>query len=384
MSAKPFIIHVQDSILQDLQRRLKQTRWPDEVKDVGWGDGANLEYLKELVVYWQTSFDWRKQEQKLNSFKHFTAKIDGLDIHFIHEKGKGPNPTPILMPHGWPDSFYRFHKLIPMLTDPEAFGGSAEQSFNVVVPSMPGMGFSERPKERGWNLRRSADALHKLMTETLGYKQYVAFGGDGGGAVSQLLGIMYPEIVRAIYITDLGYQATNNLDPASLTPEEQQFLQASQMTTFQEGAYAMIQMTKPQSLAYGFNDSPVGLAAWLLEKFQSWSDNDGDIEKRFSKDELLTNVMIYWVTQTIASSIRGYREEMLNPSFKPGERVTVPVGVGIFPHDLFPAAPRALGERTLNVKRWVEIPEGGHFTAWEVPELVAKEIRTFFADYRVQ
>ena len=383
MQAKPFTIHVQDSVLDDLQDRLQQTRWPDEVKEAGWSDGANLEYLQQLTSYWQTSFDWRKHEQALNRFKQFTATIDSLDIHFVHEKGKGRNPTPILLTHGWPDSFYRFHKLIPMLTDPEAFGGNPEQSFDVVVPSVPGMGFSERPKERGWNMRRSAETLAKLMTETLGYKQFVAFGGDGGGAISQLLGILHPEAVQAIYITDLGYQATSNLDPATLTPDEQKFLQTSQMTAFQEGAYAMIQMTKPQTLSYGLNDSPVGLAGWIVEKFQSWGDNDGDIEKRLSKDELLTNIMIYWVTQTIGSSLRSYREDMLNPSIKPGEKVTVPVGVGVFPHDLFPAPPRALGERTLNIQRSVEIPHGGHFTAWEIPELVAEEIRTFFADYRV-
>lgn len=270
-----------------------------------------------------------------------------------------------------------------MLIDPAAYGGEPDQSFDVIVPSIPGMGFSGRPTERGWNMRRSAEVLAKLMTEVLGYEKFVAFGGDGGGTISQVLGISFPEAVKAIYITDLGYQATMNLDPQSLNSEEQKFLQAAQGTAFQEGAYAMLQMTKPQSLAFGLNDSPVGLAAWILEKFQSWSDCDGDIEKRFTKDELLTNIMIYWVTQTIGSSLRSYREDMLSPSLKPGERVTVPVGVGVFPHELFPVPPRSLGKRTLNVQRWVEIPHGGHFTAWEEPKLVAEEIRAFFADYRV-
>jgi pimeloyl-ACP methyl ester carboxylesterase len=383
VSVKPFKIKTPQSVLDDLQSRLGQARWTDEVRDANWGDGTNLNYLKRLTAYWHTSFDWRKQEKELNKFSSFTASVDGMDIHFVHERGKGPDPTPLILIHGWPDSFYRFHKIIPMLTDPAAFGGDASQSFDVIVPSLPGMGFSGHPTERGWNMRRSAETLGKLMTEVLGYKAFVASGGDGGSVVSQVLGILHPKIVQAIYITDLGYQATSNLDPATLTPEEQKFLQASQMSSFQEGAYAMLQMTKPQSLAFGLNDSPVGLAAWILEKFQSWSDCGGDVEKRFTKDELLTNIMIYWVTQTIGSSLRSYREDLLSPSLKPGERVTVPVGVGVFPHDLFPAPPRHLGERTLNVKHWVEIPRGGHFTAWEEPELLAKELRTFFARYRV-
>lgn len=382
MLIEPYTIRIPQRILDDLQNRLKQTRWTDEIKEAGWGDGTNLRYMRDLVDYWQLKYDWRKQEQELNKFSNFTSTIDGMDIHFIHEHGKGPNSTPLILLHGWPDSFYRFHKIIPMLIDPAAFGGDSSHSFDVIVPSLPGMGFSSRPTERGLNMRRSAEIIAKLMIEVLGYKKFVAFGGDGGGAVSQLLAILHSKAVRAIYITDLGYQATSNLDPKTLTQEEQQFLQTNQYKLFQEGAYAMIQMTKPQSLAFGFNDSPVGLAAWILEKFQSWSDCDGDIEKRFTKDELLTNIMIYWVTQTIGSSIRNYREDLLSPSIKPGERVTIPVGVGVFPHDLFPVPPRSLGERTLNIQRWVEIPHGGHFTAWEVPELVAREIQIFFADYR--
>lgn len=380
--AKPFAIHIQQSVLDDLKKKLELTRWPDEVAHAGWGYGTNLQYLREITDYWRTSFDWRKAEATLNESSHFTARIDDLDIHFIHERGKGPNPTPLLLVHGWPDSFYRFHKIVPMLTDPAAFGGDPNNSFDVIIPSLPGAGFSSRPTKPGWNIRRSAETFEKLMTTVLGYKTFVAAGGDGGSPLSQVLGILHPSKVKAIYITDLGFHTTMQVDPTTLSPEEQQYMQASQEVSFQEGAYAMLQMTKPQTLAYGLNDSPVGLAAWILEKFHSWSDCNGDVEKRFTKYELLTNIMIYWVTQTIGSSIRGYREELLSASIKPGEHVTIPVGVGLFSHDLGPVPPRSLGERTLNVQHWVEIPHGGHFTAWEEPELLFKDMSSFFARYR--
>jgi len=301
-------------------------------------------------------------------------------IHFIHERGKGPNPLPLILTHGWPDSFYRMHKIIPMLTDPESFGGDAADSFDVIVPSIPGFGFSDPVRKPGWTVKQTAELWASLMQDVLGYQRYAAAGGDGGSPISQLLALNSPALVIGIHLTDIGFQATMNLDPSSLTPAEQQYLGAMQQRFFQEGGYIMIQSTKPQTLAYGLCDSPVGLAAWIIEKFYGWSDIDGDIEREYTKDELLTNIMIYWVTQTINPSIRSYYEESHAPSLKPGQRVEVPVAMALFPKDTPP--PRALAERTLRIERWTEMPRGGHFPALEVPELYVGDLQAFFRSFR--
>jgi microsomal epoxide hydrolase len=380
MSIQPFKINIPQATLDDLRERLARTRWPDEVEGAGWDYGTNVGYLKSLVDYWQHEFDWRKQEAKLNTYTQFRADIDGLNIHFIHERGKGPNPIPLILTHGWPDSFYRMHKIIPMLTDPESFGGNAADSFDVIVPSIPGFGFSDSVRKPGWTVKQTAELWTSLMREVLGYQRYAAAGGDGGSPISQLLALNNPTSVIGIHLTDIGFQATMNLDPSSLTPAEQQYLGAMQQRFFQEGGYVMIQSTKPQTLAYGLNDSPIGLAAWIIEKFYGWSDIDGNIEREYTKDELLTNIMIYWVTQTINPSIRSYYEESHAPSLKPGQRVAVPVAMALFPKDTPP--PRALAERTLRIERWTEMPRGGHFPALEVPELYAGDLQAFFRSLR--
>lgn len=394
MGVQPFSIKVPQAVLDDLQDRLARMRWPDEVEGAAWNYGTNLGYLKGLVDYWQHGFDWRKQETMLNQFAQYRTEIDGLGIHFIHERGKGPNPLPIILTHGWPDSFYRMVKLIPLLTDPARYGGDPADSFDVVVASMPGYGFSDRPRVAGQMAVTHIAALwSKLMTETLGYPRFAAAGGDFGSQVTRLLALAHPEQVMGMHLTDIGYPGDSAFSPdlSNLSDAEQQYLGASQQWFYQEGAYAMIQTTKPQSIAYGLNDSPVGLAAWLVEKFRAWSDCDGDVEKRFTKDELLTNVMIYWVTQTIPSSMRIYQESS-DSQLQAGQHIEVPAGVALFPHELpnmhwgqSPVRPpRELAERSLRVARWTEMPSGGHFAALEEPQLLAEEMRAFFHDLKTK
>ncbi len=379
ISPKPFKISIPQSTLDDLQERLKQTRWTDEPQDSGWSMGTSLAYIKELVNYWQRSYDWRKQEEKLNRFNHFKANVDGVEIHFIHQRGRGANPTPILLTHGWPDSFYRFYKVIPMLTDPEKFGGKAADSLDVVVPSMPGFGFSQR---KAMPATAVAELWARLMTEVLGYDTFTAAGGDQGADVTKALALRHPDIVTAIHLTEVGFP-TGSEDFSAMSPAEREYAAKCQQWWYTQGAYTMLQSTKPQTLGYGLNDSPVGLAAWIIEKFYAWSDCKGDLEAHFSKDELLTNIMIYWVTETINSSIRMYLENARaiyahGGGPKPPERVGIPTGVAAFPGEQV-VLPRAWAERNVNLKHFTEMERGGHFAALEVPELYAKDVRDFIS-----
>jgi pimeloyl-ACP methyl ester carboxylesterase len=387
MSIQSFKIAIPQATLDDLHERLARTRWPDEVQGAGWDYGTNLGYLKELVDYWQHQFDWRSQEAALNQFAQFKTEVDGQGIHFLYERGKGPNPIPLLLIHGWPDSFYRFHKIIPMLTDPERFGGDPQSSFDVIVPSLPGFGFSDRPGEGGMKSIHSADLLARLMHEGLGYKQFAATGGDIGSRVVRLMALAHPEWLIGIHLTDIGFPREVAFPPevTNPSPVEQRFLGSVQRWFFQEGAYAMLQTTKPQTISYPLNDSPVGLAAWIVEKFRAWSDCDGDIEKSYTKDELLTNIMLYWVTETISSSARLYREDGLKtaPQLKAGQYIEVPAGVATFPKDLT-VPPRELGERFLRVQRWTQMPRGGHFAALEEPEMLVEDMRAFFHDFKAK
>jgi pimeloyl-ACP methyl ester carboxylesterase len=386
MSLESFTINIPQATLDDLRERLAQTRWPDEVEGAGWDYGTNLQYMKELTDYWQHQYDWRKHEAELNTFAQFKAEVDGVGIHFIHERGKGPNPTPIILLHGWPDSFYRMHKIIPLLIDPASYGGDPADSFDVIVPSLPGFGFSDRPRERGTTSIRTTELLARLMTDVLGYKRFAAAGGDIGSRVTRLLALAHPESLIGIHLTDVGFPREIAFPPDLSNPStaEQQFLGSVQRWFMQEGAYAMLQSTKPQTLAYGLNDSPVGLAAWIVEKFRAWSDCGGDIEQRFSKDELLNNIMIYWVTGTISSSARLYYDDgHAAPQLKQGQYIEVPAGVATFPKDLT-LPPRELGERYLRVQRWTQMSRGGHFAALEEPELLADDMRAFFQDLKAK
>ncbi len=381
MKAEPFEINISQAVLDDLRERLTRTRWPDEVTNAGWDYGTSLSYLKEFVNYWQNEFDWRKQEKELNKFPQFKAEIDDLSLHFVHVRGRGQNSLPLILFHGWPDSFYRYYKVIPMLTDPETFGGDSADSFDVIVPSLPGFGFSDRPNSRGYRLADSTEKWAKLMSKVLGYQKYGVVGGDTGSTVAQLLTLAHQEAVVGVHLTDWGRWQTTNESYPNLTPAEQQYIGASQGWFFQEGAYALLQSSKPQTLANALNDSPAGLASWILEKFYKWSDCQGDLSRSYNKDELITNIMIYWVTQTINSSFRPYYEEAHNPSLAFGKRIDLPVGMSLFPKDLpqGPMMPRSLSERVLNIQHWTEMPRGGHFAALEEPDLFVKDVRDFFS-----
>ncbi len=384
MTIDAFEIDVPQATLDDLAARLAQTRWPAEVTGTGWDYGTNRAYLQELAAYWRDGFDWRAQEAAINRFAHFRTEVDGFGIHFIHEQGKGPDPIPIVLTHGWPDSFYRMQKIIPMLTDPVAHGSNPADSFDVIVPSLPGYGFSDKPTERGMTASRVAGLWARLMTEGLGYHRFAAHGGDIGSSVTQELALSYPELLIGIHLTDVPYlnlvRAAGNM--TDLSNAEQAYFAAGQAWGQQEGAYAMVQATKPLTLAYGLNDSPIGLAAWIVEKFRAWSDCDGDVERRFSRDELLTNLMVYWVTETIGSSFLIYYEWMHHPpTMNAGERAHVPAAFAMFPKDIVPA-PREFAERFFQVERWTEMPRGGHFAAMEEPELLMDDIRATFRPWR--
>lgn len=380
MTIESFRIHVPDEVLDDLKDRLNNIRWPDQPAGSGWERGTEIDYLQSLVSYWRNHYDWRKQEDRLNRFAQFRCNIDGIDVHFVHERGKGPNPVPIILTHGWPDSFLRYQKIIPLLTDPARHGGKPEDSFDVVVPSLPGFGFSGSPKQSGVNNFRVSELWAKLMTAKLGYRRFAAAGGDIGSGVARYLALNHPELLIGIHLTDIGI--IRNLmaaQDAELSPEELQYKRNALTWISQEGAYMSIQSTKPQTLAYGLSDSPVGLAAWIIEKFRAWSDCHGDLRQEFSEDELLTNVMIYWVTNTIGSSARIYYENA--HSLPPMGSIKVPTGLAIFPADIL-LPPKEWAEQNLNVTRWTVMPRGGHFTAMEEPELLAEEIRAFYRPLR--
>ncbi len=377
---EPFKIHIPEEILTDLQARLKNTRWPDEITGADWEHGANLSYMKDLVTYWKTEFNWRIQEKAFNQFPQFRTKIDGLNIHFIHERGKGPNPLPLILTHGWPSSFVEFSKIIPLLTDPAKYGGDPNHSFDVIIPSLPGFGFSDRPTEPGWNIQKIAAVWTKLMTEVLGYSQFCAHGGDWGTSVTARLGFAHAKQVLGIHTTSVTGGTPSEPYPgtAPLSQAELEMFGARAKWREKEGAYAHVQSTKPQTLAYALNDSPAGLAAELVEKYRSWSDCNGDIETRFSKDELLTQITLYWSTQTIHSSMRLYAEYHANPwVLGPKERITVPCAVAYFPKEM--SLPlREWAERFYNIQRWTNFSSGGHFAAFEEPMLLANDLRSFF------
>ena len=383
MAVTPFEVQVPDEVLDDLKDRLGRTRWPGEIPGAGWDYGSNLDYIKELVEYWRTGFDWRAQEAYLNSFPQFRTQVDGMGIHFYHVKGNGPNPIPIIITHGWPSSIFEILKLIPLLSDPGAHGGDAADAFDVIVPSMPGYGFSDHTRERGMNVARIAELWNKLMTENLGYARYGAQGGDWGANITVRLGYAFPDQLIGVHATSVG-TAQPHLGPGSrpLSDAEKALLSRREDWQRNEGGYAHIQGTKPQTLSYGLNDSPAGLAAWIVEKWRTWSDCNGDVESVYTKDELLTNVTIYWVTQTINSSVRLYYENNYNPwSYEPGTGVTVPCALAIFPKEIS-QPPREFAERHLNVQQWTEMPSGGHFAAIEKPQMLADDVKNFFRPLR--
>jgi pimeloyl-ACP methyl ester carboxylesterase len=377
MNIQPFTINLHQSILDDLRDRLERTRLPDQPDGADWSLGVNLEELKSLMAYWQTGYDWRKHEADLNRLPQFTAQVDGVNIHFVHLRGRGPNPKPLLLTHGWPDSFQRFEKVISRLTDPAQHGGKAEDSFDVIVPSIFGFGFSER---RSMTSAAVADLWAKLMTDVLGYERFGAAGGDIGSGVTKELALRHPQLLTGIHLTDVGYP-TGQEDFSTLSEAEQQFAQFIQGWWFQEGAYAMLHMSKPQAVAVGLNDSPAGLAAWMLSFINTGADSH-KVEAAFGgRDALLTNLTIYWATQTAGSAARMYLEDArASYGAEPEKRSQVPAGIALFPREA--QFPQEWAERSVNVQRFTEMPRGGHFAALEEPELFAQDIRAFFKGLR--
>ena len=389
MRAEPFRIQVPEEVLDDLRDRLRRTRWPDQIPDSGWTYGTDLAYLQELVAHWRERFDWRRQEAVLNTLPQFRADVDGFGLHYVHVRGRGPSPLPLIIIHGWPGSFVEFTDIIGPLTDPAAHGGQAEDSFDVVIPSLPGYGFSDIPKTPGMDVLRMA-ALFAGLMEGLGYQRFGAQGGDWGSAISTALGSAFPDRVRGIHLNMLiAARPPRAADPTSLPEDERALVERFNQFQREETGYMQIQGTKPQTLGYGLNDSPAGLAAWIVEKFRTWSDCGGNVERRFTKDRLLTNITLYWATQTITSSTRLYYETMHSPMLRGGLegkldsvfKVTVPTGAAIFPAEIY-RPPRSWAEQTYNITWWTEMPAGGHFAAMEEPAALVKDIRAFFRTVR--
>ncbi len=379
----PFKIHVPDETLADIRARVAAFPWHEMPDDGGWEYGANLDYMKELCAYWVDEYDWRKHEAELNRFQHFKAPVDGIDLHFIHEKGSGHNPMPLLISHGWPGSVHEFMDVIEPLAHPERFGGNVEDAFDVIAPSLPGFAWSGRPP-RPWGPRRMAQTFNALMTDTLGYDRYLAQGGDWGGAVCSWLGFDHAPACAAIHINILTMRAPDGPQ----TDEEKAWAEQFRRDQIMQDGYRTQQATKPQTLSYAMMDSPVGVAAWLVEKFNGWSDTVGDdVESVYTKDELLTSVMIYVTTRcfnTASWIYFGRREEggrVLSPE---GKRVEVPTACALFPAEMLAWPPRSYVDRIYNVAQWSEMPHGGHFAAMEQPELLVEDVRKFARSLRGQ
>ena len=376
----PFKIRVPEAALKDLKERLARTRFPGEISGSNWDYGTNLGYLKDLVAYWREKFDWRAAERRLNQFDQFTTKVDGLDIHFIHQRSKNPDALPIAITHGWPGSIVEFTKIIGPLTDPAAHGGSASDAFHVVAISLPGFGFSGKPTERGYGPERIAGIVAKLMAR-LGYTRYGLQGGDWGSSISRFVALNDASHVAGLHLNFcLAGTPAGAKDPnEGVTPAELERTRARQAFFDTERGYFLEQSTKPQTIGAALDDSPAGLAAWIVEKFRSWSDSNGNVEQKFTRDELLTNITLYWVTQSGTSSARIYYENQRAAG--PQRRVEVPTACAVFPKEIS-IAPRRWVEAQYNVTRWTEMPRGGHFAAMEEPQLLVDDMRAFFRTVR--
>ena len=373
---QPFRIDVPDQTLEQIRTQVADYPWHEMPDDGGWAYGTPLGYMKELCAYWINEFDWRKQEAAINRFSHFIAPVEGIDLHFIQEKGDGPSPLPLIISHGWPGSIVEFLDIIQPLAHPQRFGGSEDDAFDVIVPSLPGFGFSGRPA-RPIGPRKMADLFNKLMTDVLRYPNYLAQGGDWGGAISSWLGFEHAPACQAIHINIL----TMRHPDGPHGPEEEAWAVQFEHDQSLENGYRTQQATKPQTLSYAMMDSPVGVAAWIIEKFNSWSDTDGDnIESAHTKDSLLTNIMVYLVTRTFNTAswiYYGRREEGGRLLSTDNRRVEVPTAAALFPAELLAWPPRSYVERLYNITHWSEMPRGGHFAALEEPELLIDDIRAF-------
>jgi pimeloyl-ACP methyl ester carboxylesterase len=385
MPAQPFTLHVADSVLDDLRARLDHVRWPDEPPGgEPWQYGTDLTYLRGLVDYWRSGFDWRAQEARLNALPQFTVPIDDVNVHFVHLPGVGPEPLPLLLSHGWPGSVWEFHKLIPLLTDPARFGGDPADAFTVIAPSLPGYALSFSPGQRRFGVSAIAQTFQRLMRDVLGYDRFAAQGGDWGSFVSAYLGWAYPRDVVGIHLNLLPLRRDQPWQTAQGDDSAEMVAYRSELSHWltEETGYSTIQGTRPQTLSYGLTDSPVGLAAWIVEKFRAWSDCGGDVERCFARDDLLTNIMLYWTSGAIGSSFWPYYARQHEGWILPGERrCEVPTAYQSFPRDIL-HPPRQLAERAFNIQRWTVEPFGGHFAALEAPEALAADVRAFFRPLR--
>ena len=374
---KPFTLAVPDAVLEDLRLRLAHTRWPEPEPVSDWSQGAPLNRVKALCDYWAKGYDWRRCEAKLNQAGQFQTNLDGLDIHFLHIRSPEPNAMPLLLTHGWPGSIIEFFESIGPLSNPRAYGGDAADAFHLVIPSLPGYGFSGKPTEPGWSVQRIAAAWAKLM-DRLGYEHYVAQGGDWGAAVTTALGVLRPPGLDGIHL-NMPLIFPEPGDIADATPEEAKALARMKFYQDFDSGYAKQQGTRPQTLGYGLTDSPAGQAAWIYEKFYAWTDNAGAPEDALSQDQMLDNIMFYWLPAAATSSARLYWESI--DSFVTC-KLDLPVGVSLYPKEIFHCSRRWADRAYSNIIHWNELPKGGHFAAFEQPESFVNELRTCFRTLR--
>jgi pimeloyl-ACP methyl ester carboxylesterase len=378
MAPEPFPIAVADDVLDDLADRIRRTRWTDAIPGAGWEFGADVDYLRSLARYWADGFDWRAQERLFNErLPSYVAEVDGRRLHFAHLRGTGPRPMPLVLLHGWPGSFAELYKVAPLLADPGAHGGDARDAFDVVVPSLPGHGFSEPVLAAGFGADECAEVVRALMVDVLGYPWFGAQGGDRGAFVATALGYLVRDHVRGIHLNLAG-----GIPAQPPEAEEGAWLDDQARWLADEGGYIAIQSTRPLTIGLALNDSPVGLLAWIVEKWRAWSDCDGDLERCFTEDELLANVTLYWVTGTIRSSVHWYLEHRRRPPvFVRPERIEVPTGVATFPKEVM-RTPRSAVARKYDLRHWTTMAKGGHFAAMEQPDALVEDIRTFFRPLR--
>jgi len=384
MTPEPFKLSIADAAIADLKTRLSLTRLPDaapgDPSDNPWAYGSSVDYMRDLVAYWKDGFDWRAQEAALNQFPQFKVPLHDIDLHYLHVPGVGPNPYPLLLMHGWPGSVFEFVDIIPRLTDPARFGGDPKDAFTVIAPSLPGYGLSFKPGQKRFIIQDIAACLHDLMTKVLGHRIFAAQGGDWGAGIASVLGQHYASSLLGIHL-NLLYVPRERVAPSS--DEEIRFNDRVAYFLKEETGYQLIQGTKPQTLAFGLTDSPAGLAAWIIEKFRTWSDNDGEPDSAISRDRMLANISLYWFTAAIGSSFWPYYGRLHQGlPISPQHPVTVPTGYAAFPKEII-VPPRSIAEKTYtNIQRWTEMAKGGHFAAMEQPEALAADVQAFFRGLR--
>ena len=383
MTPSPFRYTVPEDAITDLRQRLALSRFPERMPGEAWAYGSDPDYMRSLVEYWRDGFDWRAEEERLASFPNFIVPIDGIDLHYLKVDGVGPNPQPLLLLHGWPGSVFEFMDILPRLTDPARFGGDPKDAFTVVAPSLPGFGLSFKPGQPRFGVEEIADTTAKLMTDVLGFERYGVQGGDWGGFITGRMGYAYPDNVLGMHTNYLPLRRDSNLVEWEASAAEQQYLDELAHFMREEAAYQIIQGTRPQTLSFAMTDSPLGLAAWIIEKFRIWSDCGGDVESVFTRDQLLADISLYWFTGAIASSFWPYYARLHGPWPIPkGAKIGVPLGHAAFPKEIL-RPPRSIAEHTFtNIQRWTEMPSGGHFAAMEKPAELADEIQAFFRPLR--